>query len=251
MKRLLIFFGLLACTIVLGAQTPAERMREANDAFQSKNYDRAASIYETLYAAGYSSATLFYNLGNSHYRQGNLGRAILNYERALLYQSNNENVKHNLAIARRQLRDELESLPEFFLWRWWRNLAFSLPITVWSLFGVLLLWLGAGGMVLWLFARERKNKIRGFTAGLCLGVCCILPFALASSRVRLQNNSGTAIILVTETLLRSAPDPQSADILEVHEGLKVTLLDQISDWHKVRLQNGEEGWLPKEALEEI
>ena len=48
-----------------------------------------------------------------------------------------------------------------------------------------------------------------------------------------------------------APDYDSQEIITIHEGLKVRLLDQLSGWHKVRLPNGEVGWLPVDALEKI
>ena len=91
----------------------------------------------------------------------------------------------------------------------------------------------------------------GFFLGTPLLVLSILPFSLAANRIKLEKNSKTAIVLSTETTLRSAPDAQSAEILRIHGGLKVKLLDRIGDWEKVRLQNGEEGWLPQNDLEQI
>jgi SH3-like domain-containing protein len=111
--------------------------------------------------------------------------------------------------------------------------------------------LGIAGLVFWLFAKEREQKVRGFVAGLTLLALCILPFTLASSRINMEQNSRMAILMTSEAVLRSAPDPESAEILTIHEGLKIDLLDQISDWYKVRLQNGEEGWLPQSAVEQI
>jgi uncharacterized protein YgiM (DUF1202 family) len=59
-------------------------------------------------------------------------------------------------------------------------------------------------------------------------------------------------ILISEYIyLKSGPDDASTDILKIHEGLKVNLLDKIGEWHKVKLSNGEEGWLPEGVLEEI
>ena len=250
-RSLVALVSLCCLSIQLNGQTPGERMRAANDAFQSKQYQSAVEMYEALRGEGLSSAVLYYNLGNSYYRLGALAPAILNYERALLLRPRDRDTRHNLEVARAQLQDELEVLPEFFLLRWWRGLAFAFSATAWSVIGLLLLWLGIGGLVMWLFAGDRRQKVRGFVAGLILLTLCLLPFTLAFSRISLQQHSRTAIVMAPEIELRSAPDPESAEVLTIHEGLKVDLLDQISDWYKVRLQNGEEGWLPQTVVEEI
>ena len=250
-RSVLLLMSLCCLMIQLNGQTPRERMRAANDAFQSKQYQAAVEMYESLRQEGFSSAVLYYNLGNSYYRLGEPAPAILNYERALLLRPHDRDIRHNLEVARAQLQDELEVLPEFFLLRWWRGLAFIFSATAWSIVGLVLLWLGIGGLVVWLFAGERRQKVRGFVAGLVMLILAILPFALALSRVNMQQHSRTAILMAPEMVLRSAPDPESAEVLTIHEGLKVDLLDQISDWYKVRLQNGEEGWLPQAVVEEI
>lgn len=250
-KQLLILICLCGPLVHLNGQTPAERMLAANDAFQSKQYKSAVEMFETLREDGYSSAILYYNLGNSYYRLDDLALAILNYERALLLKPHDRDTRHNLEVARQQLQDDLEVLPEFFLWRWWRGLAFTFSSTLWSVIGIGLLWLGIAGLVLWLFAKEREQKVKGFVAGLTLLTLCILPFSLATSRINMQESSRMAILMTSEAVLRSAPDSESTEILTIHEGLKVDLLDQISDWYKVRLQNGEEGWLPQSTVEEI
>lgn len=250
-RSLLVLASLCCLMIQLNAQTPRERMRAANDAFQSRQYQSAAEMYEALREEGFSSAVLYYNLGNSYYRLGELAPAILNYERALLLRPHDSDTRHNLEVARAQLQDDLEVLPDFFLLRWWRGLAFAFSATAWSVVGLLFLWLGIGGLVTWIFAGERRQKVRGFVAGIVLLVLCILPLTLALSRINMQQHSRTAILMTPEMALRSAPDAESTEVLIIHEGLKVDLLDQISDWYKVRLQNGEEGWLPQAAVEEI
>lgn len=250
-RSALVLVSLCCLMMQLNGQTPRERMRAANDAFQSKQYQAAADEYETLRQEGFTSAVLHYNLGNSYYRLGELAPAILNYERALLLRPHDRDTRHNLEVVRAQLQDKLEVLPAFFLLRWWRGLAFTFSATAWSIIGLFFLWLGIGGLVMWLFAGERRQKVRGFVAGLIFLTLCLAPFALALSRINMQEHSQTAILMAPEMVLRSAPDPESAEVLIIHEGLKVELLDQIADWYKVRLQNGEEGWLPQAVVEEI
>ena len=151
---------------ILNGQTLEEQMQTANDAFQAKNYAKAIETYEALLAADAHSYVLYYNLGNSYYRSGEIGRAILNYERAQLYQPNDPDVQHNLMVARQQLVDDLDILPDFFLWRWWRSASLRLSSRGWSLVGLLLLWVGISGLIWWMLAKERSQKVWGFSLGL-------------------------------------------------------------------------------------
>src|SRR6266540_3346257 len=64
------------------AQSDAE-FAKANQDYAQNNFKEAISGYETLVRSGQWSANAFYNLGNAYFREGDFGRAILNYERAL------------------------------------------------------------------------------------------------------------------------------------------------------------------------
>ncbi len=249
MKKIWCVLALLIATTVIYSQAD-DIFGRANEAYRKKAYDEAILGYEELLAAGYEDAKVHYNLGNAYYRQNKLGPAILHYEKADLMAPGDEDIAHNLKLAREKLPDKLETLPEFFLTRWWRNLAVSLGTTTWSVLALLTLWAGIAGFIIWLLARQRRFKKLGFLLGIVLILFSILPFSLAASRAALDRDSGYAIILAPETNLVSGPESTNT-VLTVHEGLKVKILDTISDWKKVSLRNGEEGWLPTEVLGEI
>jgi tetratricopeptide (TPR) repeat protein len=60
----------------------------AIEAYRNQDYKRSIELYETLVASGLEenreSAQLYFNLGNAYFRDHQLGKAILNYERAHL-----------------------------------------------------------------------------------------------------------------------------------------------------------------------
>ncbi len=223
---------------------------QANEAYRKKAYEEAIKGYEELLAAGYEEAKVHYNLGNAYYRQNKLGPAILHYEKASLMAPGDEDIAYNLKLAREKLPDKIETLPEFFLTRWWRNMAVSLSTTAWSVLALLTLWAGIAGFIIWLLAGQRKFKKLGFLLGILLVIFSVLPFSLAASRAKLDRDSGFAIVLAAETDLVSGPESTNS-ILKIHEGLKVKVVDTIGEWKKVILRNGEEGWLPDEVLGKI
>lgn len=223
----------------------------ANEAFQNDDFEKAAEMYRQVLELGFQSAELEYNLANAYYRQELLGQAILHYERALLLDPDDDDIIHNLDIARSQVTDEIQPLPTFFLTSWWKKMRMFAASSVWAVTALALWWAGFVGLVFWLFGKSREQKKRGFLIGItCLAVS-ILPFALSLSRKGYEQNTKQGIILVGETALRSAPDAAGAEIVLLHEGTKVKLLDQLSGWWQVQLPNGEKGWLDGEDVEGI
>lgn len=252
MTRIILIISFLVCFLVaIKAANPATELNRANQAYQSGNFLQAIEQYEHLLQQGYRSEALYYNLGNSYYRVNKLGLAVLNYERARLLDPTDADTKHNLQVVRNRLQDKIEPLPEFFLSKWWNGLRSQLSTNIWSAVALTLLWLGIAGLSVWLLGKVRFYKKWGFIAGIGLLLLSLLGFALANSRKQAIQNSGRAVILQPEIPLQSAPDPKSKIVLPLHEGTTIHFLDKIGDWHKVMLENGEQGWLPKGGFERI
>lgn len=248
-------FLLIGCWYVgvfwLHAAVPTAQLSNANQAYQQKDFATAIQQYEALLQQGYRSAALHYNLGNSYYRTNDLGKAVLNYERALLLDPNDADIKHNLQFVQDKLLDEIDPLPDFFLAKGWNGLGGLFSAQTWSLLALVLLWLGIAGLSVWLLSRVRLYKKIGFIAGSSLVIVSLIAFALANSRTKMIQDSGRAVVLEREIVLRSAPDNQSKEVFVLHSGATVQLLDQIGDWYKVSLRDGVQGWLPKESFERI
>ncbi len=251
MRTKLLFLFIYFLPVSLFPNNIDQLFKEANQSYQDKKNSNAIEKYEAILKEGYHSSGLYYNLGNAYYRNGEIGKAILNYERSLLLRPNDEDTRFNLSLARQQVKDKFEVLSTFFLTRWWRSLRQLASSTDWSILAMLVLWTGIGGLVFWLLGQARKTKRRGFFTGLICLFGSIFLFSLAYSRTQFEENSGQAIILSQVVPLQNAPDEASPQILQLHEGTKVKLLDQIGDWHKVRLSDGEQGWLPNNAFEQI
>ncbi|MFW5916294.1 MAG: tetratricopeptide repeat protein, partial [Bacteroidota bacterium] len=74
-----------------------------------------------------------YNLGNAYYRKNQLAPAILNYEKALLRDPGNENINHNLELARTQITDKVENIPDFFLNQWINRMINLFSSDLWAM----------------------------------------------------------------------------------------------------------------------
>jgi tetratricopeptide (TPR) repeat protein len=94
-------------------------LQQANEAYQSNNYEEAVALYTKVLDLQYESASLFYNIGNAYFKSGENARALLWLERAQRLDPNNEDINHNIAFVQQKLIDKIEVLPELFIVKWW------------------------------------------------------------------------------------------------------------------------------------
>ncbi|HFA47755.1 MAG TPA: tetratricopeptide repeat protein [Bacteroidetes bacterium] len=251
MKKYYLLTSFLFLFFFASANKQDSLFQQANKAYQEKDFGKATELYEQVLTDGYQSAELEYNLGNAYYRQKNIGNAILHYERALLLSPKDADIQYNLDLARQQLPEQIEPLPEFFLTKWWKTMRMAAPSGIWGTLALLLWWAGLAGLSFWLIGKSREQKKRGFFIGLAALLLSLLPFSLALDRMAFEKNTRLAIVLETTTPLKSAPDKNGSEILELQEGTKVELLDLLSGWWNVELPNGEKGWVVATDVEEI
>ncbi len=252
-KRKLLAISTLLLALATGwsANADHEQMQQANQAYREGNFSEAIRLYEALLQAGYRSEALFYNLGNSYFRTDSLGRAVLQYERALVLDPTDADIQHNLEVVRSRLRDEHLPPPVILVVQWWNKISFSFSANVWSYGALISLWMAIGGLSLWLLGKARRYKKIGFITGVVLFSWSLLFFALANSRMQGDKGSRRGVVLEKETLLHTAPDIKSPVQDTLYEGATMQILDVIGEWHKIRLYDGAEGWLPANSFEKI
>ena len=132
MKQYVIFIIFLFASLSVNAQS---LKAEADSAYINKEYAKAIELYESLLEQG-ESGEVYYNLGNSYFKQEELGKAILNYERALLLQPGNSDISANLDIARAKTVDKVNPNPEVFFVAWTRALINLLSVDTWGYWGI-------------------------------------------------------------------------------------------------------------------
>ena len=108
-------------------------MKSGNELYKNNQYQLAIDEYNKLIKQDYEGASLYYNLGNAHYRLGKVGFAILYYEKALRLSPGDEDAKHNLAIAKLNIKDKVDELPPFFIFNIWEGLLASFSVSGWTI----------------------------------------------------------------------------------------------------------------------
>lgn len=228
-----------------------ERFVRGTNFFTSGDYAKALEEWTGLYNAGYRSAELEYNIGNAYFKLNDVPGAILFYERALLRKPADEDINYNLQIARSLIVDRIEEIPEFFLVKWYNFLSLLLPANTWAGISLLTFILCLIFLSLYLYTSGYKLKVTGFWMAIIALVISLLSLVFTLRNKKLVYESNKAIIFSPVVNGKSSPDNSGTDLFVIHEGLKVSVEDEVGEWCEIRLPDGNKGWVPANSLEII
>lgn len=220
----------------------------ANAAYAEGRYDEAAALYQAIIDEQ-PNAQVYYNLGNTRYKQGELAQAILGYERALRLRPNYPDAKYNLAFAQSKITDNIPE-QDFFLSAWTRGLRNSLSEHSWLAMSISLFILGLVGILLFLLSRMLWLRKTAFHLAWVALLFSLVAGLNAGSLHRRDAQRNEAIIVQGIVNAKSAPDRSGTDLFTVHEGTKVSIRETIGEWANVRVGQNE-GWIRLTCLERI
>ena len=225
---------------------------EADSAYMRTDYASAIQIYEQLLEYG-EAAEIYYNLGNSYYKTGEIAKAILNYERALLLKPNNEDIRVNLEIARGKTVDKVNAIPELFFIAWGKSFINSLGVDSWGILGILSFVLLLVSLCCFIFMKRFLWRRIAFSLSIVLVFVCAWSNLAASQQKKNLLIRNDAIIMLPSVIVRSTPDESGTSLFILHEGRKVSVdvNDSMKEWKEIRLEDGKVGWVPAQAIEFI
>ncbi len=251
MRRNLLLFSWLFFFSLSGNANPTEAFQQGNQFYQKGDFAKAIEAYESILATGDISGELYFNLANAYLKNNQTGKAILNYERAKKF-SSDESLQTNLKIAESERVDQIEPLPPFFVKKIWSNFRDLFSSTAWSVLTLLFLWIGLGLLAHKALTNKALLPERALKVTVSLALFAFLiSMVMAFAKYNFESTHQSAIVLQKETELKEAPDKISPQIIPLHEGTKVEIIDQIESWYKVRLADGEIGWMDSSVLEVI
>ncbi|MBL1212276.1 MAG: tetratricopeptide repeat protein [Ignavibacteriae bacterium] len=252
MKKFIVNIILLfAVTFTVNGSSIDEMMIEANKLYQESKYDSALTVYKQVTDQGYVSAALYFNIGNSYYRTGEIGRAILNYERGLKLEPSDEDIKYNLRIAQARIVDRIKYVPQIFLVEWWNSLLTFLSVSAWAAVVIifyisLLIFIG-----IYFLTKSGRLQRFSFYFGSMNFIALIFIVFLFIARVNRETSKDYGVLITDTISVKVSPDEKAQDAFVIHEGLKFEVEDELQEWARIKLSDGKVGWLNKTALEMI
>lgn len=222
-----------------------------DSAYMANDYASAIQIYESLLKNG-ESADVYYNLGNSYYKSGNIAKAILNYERALLLEPGNSDIRANLDIARAKTLDKVEIAPEIFFITWINAIINANSADGWAIWGIISFILLLTGLYLFIFSKKVFLKKIGFISAISFFIITVCSNIFASKQKDRLLNRDFSIVVSPTVTVRSTPSESGTTLFILHEGSKVFMKDNsMKEWKEIKLDDGKVGWVPSSSIEII
>ncbi len=218
---------------------------QGNKAYRSKNWDDAIEKYLAAVNDGASSAELFYNLGCAYFRAGDIGRAILWFERAKILKPRDRDINKNLAFTRKLTQDKIESIYRNTLlawfWRiierisfselWWLLLIISLAATIATSFSIL--------------------QLRGYWFGIVLWIIFILVAGSWYMKGNRLWEIHLGITISSKADVRSEPSSEGEILFTIHSGTRVGIIEKRRDWFRIAIEDGHTGWANENTIEPV
>ena len=250
-------FGMLsASSSAMAQEAPAKSetiqslKQKADDAYSKGKYLDAIESYEAALKKG-KSANLYYNLGNAYYRTDNVTRAIINYEKARLLAPGDDDIIHNLEVARSKTIDNIQPGEKIFFKVWYENIKTSMGIDTWATLSLVSLVVALLLFLVYLFVKNMMLRKVAFYLSVALVIVFILGNVFASQLKDYTTNSKCAVIVSPTATAKKTPTEQGADACILHEGTRGDVIDALKGWYEIRLADGTEGWISETDVEVI
>ena len=251
----------LAAAALLAVQMPAESAEtqyidslwnKATEAYSAGQWDMALQGYSSISAAGLESAPLYCNIGDAYFKLEDYPRAILYYERALKLDPSCSDARYNLGITSELIQDRIDVVPEFLLKSWARDVCYVLDSDSWAGLSIFCFAVFLAMLLLYLLSGRVAARRTGFFSAIVFilfaGMCLWFSLWQKSDYQR----ADSAIVMRPVSSVKSSPSSEtSTDLFILHEGTKVTILDEVGDWRNISLADGRQGWMLSADMEII
>jgi tetratricopeptide (TPR) repeat protein len=244
-RNLLVDLCCATVCLFIGSSALAQtelQLTKANQEYAAGHFKEAIDGYESLAHKGVWSTNLFYDLGNAYFHTGDLGRAILNYERALVLDRHHPEAQANLRIAHDEAR-ALEMTPASG-----ERFAQFADANQYAIAAVIAFWLSLFSIAWWIFSRRSSGVI-------VLSILSLSIFGLAVVSIFWLDHGtrGRALAIVTENHVeaRLATADSARSVLALPPGSEIKILSKRGDWIYAALPNDLRGWIPAKSAEQV
>jgi len=216
-----------------------------NTLYEEGQYERAIQEYSHLLEQGLESGNLYFNLGNSYFKKGELGKAILNYERARRLIPRDSDLITNYQFAASKIAYNTSEGSSWLQRSFDRFNMFTLnevTIILSCIFISILLFLTGSIFII---------KIRRYSA-LVLGLTFVVFMTFAFSLYgKVSVLDSEAVIISENAETKYEPLDNATTHFTLYEGMKVFILELKTEWVKIRRPDGKIGWIRTAEMEKI
>ena len=244
-----LFLAFLAFFFVMGLSAQNEVLfNRATEVYNEGDYNKAIDYYKQILENGKHSPELYFNLGNAHYKLNKIGPSIYYYEKALLLKPNDREILNNLRYAQNMRLDAIETMPKTLAERLYDQTANWLTADGWAYLATFFSALFVLAYLVYYFFQTAHKKRMAFISSLAFLVLGVFALVFAYLQYQKSMADNPAIIFSKEVRVLSEPNKRSQEVFALHEGTKVNVIDSFDEWRKVKIADGQIGWLSSEDL---
>jgi len=222
---------------------------EGNTEYAKGNFEEAIKQYEEALKTGYVSGELYYNLGNAYFKDGFLGRAILNYLRADRLMPRDEDLNSNLLYAESLKKGGSIIIMDNWAKRFLMNLANSFSLNNLTLSAGLSYFIASFFIIFTILAKTKRRLLRRISY--ITGVVSLVLIVLFGIRFYTTRILKKAVIISERADAKFEPMEDATTFFMIEEGDVVTVASSKKDWAKIKRPDGKQGWVKTSSLELI
>ena len=229
-----------------------DKFTKANNLYNDSKYEKSIEIYFEILDSGVHSSELYYNLGNSFYKLNDIPNSILFYEKSLKLNPTDKDIINNLKMVNNAIIDDITKIPEPFFDNQLNKISNNLSYSNWGLISLIISFLFLLLFIFYFFSKEPIVKRTSFTLLFVLLVLIGITTKISLHAYEKNHLEKYAIIFSSKIEIKSEPNERSENLLILHMGTKVKIIDSFNDeWVKIKLVNGQEGWINNNEIKII
>lgn len=242
------FFAAGAALCYAGEDAGAEQLfARGNLYYEEGRYDEAIEEYSAIIKAGKASAPVYYNLAGAYFKAGELGRSILNYERALSMAPRDADIMANYRFVRSLITGR--TVPDRGFWSWAPVRKYARIFTVNEMAGITSLVFFLVFFVLGAAVILSRGRNYTFALAALLLIFMIFSSAVTWHKIRLMKHCAVVVVPQSDALF--SPFDTATKFFTLHEGTRAIVLDERNGWYRVKRSDGQKGWVRKQDVERM
>ena len=224
-----------------------ENFNKANNYYNNSKYLESIKIYESILAGGWESSNLYYNLGNSYFRQNQIGQSIWAYNKALKMDPRNEDLIKNLSIAEAKIKDRIILPDEFYFVKVYGNFKSRYTLKEWLLAGgIIVLFTVVSFLILEFHIFNNLKIVRAMKILILLTVTIHIVIL---DKFFDDDDDKFGIIIDNQVKGYSGPFYGDNSILfNINEGTEVMIKQHQKNWTEIILLDGKSAWITSNKI---
>jgi tetratricopeptide (TPR) repeat protein len=249
--RFFIFLTIVSiiCRSHVLADDNIELWDRAAESYDAGEYKESIEIYLRLLERDFINPEVYYNLGNSYFKSGNLGASVWAYRRALKLDPGMEQARINLDYVREYNTDRIEVESGGFIQDIWSILTGLTTVNGYLLLFALAWWI-SGLIASYIVVKPKMAVWPHYLLILSLSVAIFAGVASATRALH-DRFSRWGVISAPAVDIREGPAEEFDKIEVGHEGLEFKILGERESSLLIELENGLKGWVAAETVLEI